>query len=61
MPKAVNELLEKGYFYLATFKGLEGIENEGISDKKIRNKYRKMLEVKSEKTGKFLKLERPAD
>ena len=40
MPKAVYELLEKGYLYLASFKGLEGIEREGIPDKKLRNKYR---------------------
>jgi len=41
MQKAVYEILEKGYFYLAQIPGLDGIEKEAISDKKVRNKYRR--------------------
>lgn len=43
MQKAVYEILEKGYFYLSKIPGLEGLEKEAISDKKVRNKYRKYV------------------
>lgn len=46
MQKAVYGILERGYYYLSMIPGLEGIENEAISDKKIRNKYKKYINSK---------------
>lgn len=41
MPLAVHEILEKGYYYLDTLPGLNGLANEAIREKKVRNLYKK--------------------
>ena len=43
MQRAVYEILEKSYLYLSKIPGLEGIEKEALTDKKVRLKYRNYL------------------
>jgi Fe-S-cluster containining protein len=43
MQKAVYEILEKGYIYLSGIPGLKSIEEEALSDKKVKLKYRNYL------------------
>lgn len=43
MPLAVHEIIEKGFSYLSTLPGLEGLEKETMRDKEVRAIYRKYV------------------